>query len=107
MRKINVLSEDNSYIYLEWDKDSIATDYYLIGMNKLFNNVVIKKTKKNTIKLSKESIKDYINIRIYYIAKDKSCNKDIYLDSTDIVTPSKKIYKIIRMDSMPRYSYSI
>ena len=104
MRKINVLSEDNSYIYLEWDKDSIATDYYLIGMNKLFNNVVIKKTKKNTIKLSKESIKDYINIRIYYIAKDKSCNKDIYLDSTDIVTPSKKIYKIIRMDSMPSYN---
>ena len=104
MKEIKVLSENNNYIYLEWEKDDISTDYYLMGMNKHFNNEIIKKVKKNTIRLNKDSIKDYINIRVYYIVKDKDCSKDIIIDNTDIVTVSKKAYKIIAMNSMPSYN---
>ena len=100
---IRILSENNDHLYIEWDKDNIATNYYLVGMNKHFNNEVIKKVKTNRINIEKNKVKDYINLRIYYIIKDKSCNKDIYIGSTNSFSITNKIYKIITLKSMRSY----
>ena len=102
-KKLIILEETEEYVYLKWDSSEDATDYKIVGMNKLFVYEQILKTKKTTAKIDKKKIKDYIGFRVDYLLKNKDIPKDILLGKTNSVYLQKREYKDITLSSLVSY----
>jgi hypothetical protein len=102
-KDVNIIFQNSEYIYIEWEKDNLATNYFLMGLNKSFNYEVIKSVKKNKLKIKKDSVKDYISLVIYYVVREKDCSKDVKIGKTNEFTIENQIYKIIELHSVRSY----
>ncbi len=102
-KKLIIVEETEEYVYLSWDKSEDATHYKIVGMNKLFIYEQILKTTKNTAKIEKKKLKNYIGIRVDYVLKNKELPKEILLGKTNSVYLNKKDYKDISLSALRSY----
>ena len=70
-------------VLIIWDKENVATNYDIIGMDGLFVNNVITSTEDNRIVLSYDDIKDYLKICVKYISRNKDAKKEIVIGSSN------------------------
>ena len=96
--------EDNKKLILEWDKNDLATEYELVGLNKLFIYEEITRTKTNKLSIRKDKIKNYIELRINYILNDKRISKEIILSKSNRLPLAKKEFETISIKCIKSYS---
>ena len=96
--------EDDKKLLLEWDKNDLATEYELIGLNKLFIYEEITRTKTNKLSIRKDKIKNYIELRINYILNDKEISKEIILGKSNRLSLTKKEFEEIKIKCIKSYS---
>ena len=96
--------EDDKKLLLEWDKNDLATEYELIGLNKLFIYEEITRTKTNKLSIRKDKLKNYIELRINYILNDKEISKEIILGKSNRLSLTKKEFEEINIKCIKSYS---
>ena len=90
-------------VLIIWDKENVATNYDIIGMDGLFVNNVITSTEDNRIVLSYDDIKDYLKICVKYISRNKDAKKEIVIGSSNYWEVQKVEYESIDVRCIKSY----
>ena len=95
-KSLTILEINSNGFSILWDKYDGADEYSIVGMNYLFNYEVIKKTKKNFIKLDRNLLSKYLFIKVNYLHNDKESGKVILLGSSNSLELEK-----VRLNNLP------
>lgn len=82
-KDINILYEDDDYYYILFEKVDFECKYFIVGMDDIFNYHNILIADDNYVKLSKEEVLKYLNIRVNYVIRSDNLKKDILVGSSN------------------------
>ena len=101
---IFILSDDDKYLVIGWPTYNGVSNHIIIGMTDNFVYKKITETKDCYIKIAKNKLKNYLNIKVDYVLEDKNLKKQIILESTNKLDLTYKEYTNIDIKCIESYN---
>jgi len=105
VKELKVLRDDNSGIYITWEKNPISTKYNILGKTTTFEDQIIGSTTENFLFIKNETLKNYIGVSIEYIIENNFTGEHIVVDRTNpYIRKDKPTYEEITPIAIESYN---